>query len=321
MGTGTHRPQAATNVAGLAAKASPAEIKEFIAKLHVIPDPARDFTSELTEATNILRIPLKVIDMLTGLGFPHRGHGADRKFDRCDLRSAMLHLGCGSMGMSMRRFWPTALNHRPKGNSSRYEITFLSDCTDPREADNCEVLFFLPGGYVRANERTPSRTASQRLTVDIPAEWPELGSRERDLIDSVAGGLEFMWLPEALRGDDEFMRRTGMGDCLGVAEILSATAADRGLAVRPSYGLIITPPFCATHYWADIMMDERWVPIDPLLIKAMINWGALRSPEWDIYRSPGPAVLRLGPAEWRPLAEHTCGSKDIRLRCGISKGS
>ena len=307
-------------IRGLTSKVSTAKIKEFVAKLTVIPDTARNFDSSLAEATNTFRIPLQLIDLLTESGFPHRGSGNDRTFDQCDLRSTMLHLGCGSVGLAMRRFWPTALNHHPETDPLTYEITLQSDCWDSRDSNECEVSFYLPGGYTKASERTPSGTACTRFLADIPAQWPELGERERALIDSVAE-LEFMWLPDSLRGDDKFMRRTGLGDCLSVAEILNETAGQYGLTARVSQGLIITPPFAAPHYWTDVLMGERWVPIDPLMVKAMIEWGALRTPEWDIYRSTGRAVLRLGPAEWQPLTLHSCGSLGEKIGCGLVRDS
>ncbi len=112
-----------------------------------------------------------------------------------------------------------------------------------------------------------------------------------------------MFVPRALRFRLDFIRRTRICDCSGATALLLHSAARYGVRARWAFGLIAVPPYAATHNWIEIRTDDRWVPADPVLINAMLDWGALRRDTWHPYRSPGAIFLRLADEDG-PIAVH-----------------
>jgi hypothetical protein len=287
-------------------RASAEEVATFLAKIQRIPDAARDFETTMQDAVEVFRIPKDVIDLIADMGFPNKLSEQGRLFDLNDLKSLMLYLGCGSMGLSMRRLWPTALNSGADSDFARFGITFESACMDAGHGHSCDARFLTPTGYKVAEERTSSGVSRLLVQVDVATRWPELTAPIRQLIDLISN-LDFMWLPDRLCNDEEFIRSVGLVDCYSASEMLVRHGMAKGIEIRSAYGLILAPPFCAPHYWAEVMVADRWVPIDPLMIGAMLSWGALKHPPWHIYRSPGSALVRLH-SEWKDLSVHNCAS-------------
>jgi hypothetical protein len=72
------------------------------------------------------------------------------------------------------------------------------------------------------------------------------------------------------------------------------------------------PPFSTTHHWAEIEVGARWIPVDPVLITAMIEWGVLAPGAWNPYRSPG-AIFHRVCASGSDLVTHADTSKGVML--------
>jgi hypothetical protein len=166
-------------------------------------------------------------------------------------------------------------------------------CPDPEHEPPCRYTAVVPGGTVRHASGTPGAEETVvTATVRLETDWPELPAAVRALVDD-ADGLDFMHLPPDLRYDEDFIRRSGLADCAGAARMLVRAAADRGVRARESSGLIIAPLHASRHYWLDVQVGDRWVPVDPILINAMLGWGIVHSPQWTPYRSPGAVLCRV----------------------------
>ncbi|MFD6326271.1 transglutaminase domain-containing protein [Streptomyces sp. NPDC058442] len=122
--------------------------------------------------------------------------------------------------------------------------------------------------------------------------WPALPGAVRELLREV-DGIGFFLLPEAVRWDPEFMWRTRMADCGGAAAWLVAEGARRGLAVRFSFGLLVARPYSTPHCWAEFLVDGVWVPVDPLLVRALNQWGGLDAGAFPPDGRPGALFHRL----------------------------
>ncbi len=88
------------------------------------------------------------------------------------------------------------------------------------------------------------------------------------------------------------MLREKIGDCLGIAVYLAEQGSRRGLSMRVVFGLVVAPPYSTPHFWAEVRVDQRWVPVDPGLIQGLVSWGIL-APGWPIHRSPGAMLSTL----------------------------
>jgi hypothetical protein len=119
-----------------------------------------------------------------------------------------------------------------------------------------------------------------------------------------ATDLEFMYLPEAIRGDVSFVRRSRLADCCGQANLLMIEALARHYPARRSFGYITAPPFATEHHWAELMVGGVWVPVDPVLIRKMVYWGALDAELWHPYRSIGSIVTRVSDQAVAPITHN-----------------
>lgn len=269
------------------------QVGELLATLRLIPDGARAFTVSTQDARRYYSLTTGLLDFVVELGLPHAGAGEDAHFDLVDVMNLALHLGFSPAARAARRFWAAGLNRPPGGEPARYEVEYRAACPIPGHPPPCRYRVILSDD--RAVDRQSFPEDDEPLAVARAAlvdDWPELPPAARDLLDEV-GDLQFVRLPPALRRDIGFIRRTGLSDCAGTATLLRAEGLRRGLRVRSSYGFIIVPPFSTTHHWAEIWIDGRWIPVDPVLIRAMIGWGVLDGAAWHPYRSPGAIFSRV----------------------------
>jgi hypothetical protein len=275
----------------------------LLEKLLRIPVAAREFTIDAEAAWRYHRIPADLLDFMRAEGLP-AGHDGDvTRFDRADVLNIASHLGT-SAARAARRFWAAGMTRGTATGVARYEIEYRLTCPDPGHPAPCRYRLVLPGlGPVERHLRAdPSGTATVSVEVSLDTDWPPLPAPARDLVDTTRD-IEFMRLPPALQDDLAFIRATKISDCVGVARLLTAEGARRGLPVRLVSGLLVVLPYSTRHSWAEFLVDGRWVPIDPVFISAMLEWGVLDPQTWNPYRSPG-AILCPITGDPTPLAEH-----------------
>jgi hypothetical protein len=293
---------------GVGPRTTRAELLELITKLRRVPDEARLFVRSAAWAWALLRIHPDLLAFLVRHGMPHRLVGSEPQFDRFDLLNCAMQLGLGPLARSAHRFWPAALRRAATGVRTTYRLDFVPRCPQPGHGGECHYVLALPGGEIVERRMPAGESPSVTVLVSPRVVWPEVPAHLHDLLSS-AGDLRFMMLPEDLRRDVGFLRASGLADCAGSTVLLADEARARGVTVRTSYGYIIAPPFAVEHSWAEVRVEDTWVPIDPVLICTMLSWGVLDPREWHPYRSVGPILSRVSDDEM-PLTRH--GGAPIR---------
>jgi hypothetical protein len=272
-----------------------------VERLTRIPDSARAFTMSATDAIRRFRIGTSLLDQMISLGLPVRDKGGERHFDQFDLINSSMYLGVSPTSRTTRRFWPPALNPPAGVTATSYEVSYQPVCPVPGHDGPCGYELAVPGGG-RVRQAAPETGPVHEARVALPARWPDLPPQARAAL-AVTDGLVFSWLPPALATDLDFIAASGLADCAGVCRLLAAEGQRSGLATRKSYGLAVAPPFSVPHYWAEFLVGEVWVPVDPVLIVAMTGWGVLDRAQWPPHRSPGAILARVSE-ERVPLAAH-----------------
>ncbi|SCL20746.1 Transglutaminase-like superfamily protein [Micromonospora pallida] len=279
------------------------EINRLLALLGRIPDDVRQFTHTAEDARQRYGFTGDLLETMIGAGLPHRRdtHGAAR-YDLTDLKNMATHLTVGAGPRAALRYWAAAYNRAT--SQVNYEVRYRVKCPTPGHSGRCRYRALMPGGQVVEREAAPDD--AQPLPVvrfTLGNDWPDLPASVRDVLAEVEG-LTFMNLPEILRWDLDFMRRTGLADCAGAAKLLVTEGRRRGLAVRSSYGLLATAPYSTTHHWSEFAVEDRWVPVDPLLINLMIRIGVLDAGRWTPARSPGSVLSRVVDHQGPPIVSH-----------------
>ncbi|GAA0572068.1 hypothetical protein GCM10010172_65750 [Paractinoplanes ferrugineus] len=265
---------------------------EIMDRLTLVPDDARRFEVSLAEADRLMRLPADLIASMTGAGLRCRPSPGGPLFDRTDLMNVSMHLGTGSAAMAARRFWAAGLNPPPQVRSRPTTIYYQPRCPDPDHPGSCRFGVATPGGILECRGEPGGRAPVAEVTVEIASDWPALPPQVTAVLDTTAG-LHFMFLPPALRSDLDFAVRTGLCACEGAARLLADEGTRRGLRARTRFGLIVAPPYSTHHNWAEFLVDDRWVPVDPVLLDSMLNWQLLRPDIWHRNRSIGPVVVGL----------------------------
>lgn len=269
------------------------KIPDLIRAVRQIPMHMRRFQLTARQARSLHRVDDDLLDLLVAEGLPVVGTGPDRLFDDYDLGNVALHLGLMSVRRMAIRAWSNALRRNSERAVTRCRVGYVPTCPTPGHADRCEFDLLMPGGH-----RVPARGAGDgasplaHLDLELRSEWPELPPAAGELVEE-CDALRFFILPEAIRWDLDFLRRTGLADCGGVAEALVAAGRRRGISVRFAFGLLVAKPYSTPHCWAEFEVDGVWVPHDPLLLRAMRTWGSLTPAAWPSSRSPGAIFSRL----------------------------
>ncbi|MFI6743396.1 transglutaminase domain-containing protein [Nonomuraea sp. NPDC050451] len=267
-------------------------MRALVSKLKLIPDEARSFTMSMDDAIRGYRLTRELLERLLAYGLP-AGNGPDGpRMDHLDLRNAAFRLGFGPIALAARRFWAASLN-QPGSQPRTYEIFYYATCPTPGHGLVCGYRFLLPGGGYADCEVPADVGASYKTTLSLATEWPLLPPESRHILQGMEE-LEFMYLPRPLKTDLGFIRQTGLSDCLGTTRLLVHEGRRHGVPVRPSFGFIVAPPYVSLHNWAEFLVGDRWVPIDPVLIKFMVDMELLDACDWPGFRSPGAMLVRVG---------------------------
>lgn len=278
------------------------DIDKLMRTLERIPDEAREFRIPLPEVPRNFGFSSELIQKMVALGFPVAYLDDVAHFERTDLINLSLRVRTGTHYQAISRFWPRALRMLEGKDEVRYSLNYVATCPTP---DHPLCTFSLVTPYEILQETVLPGGHSGKVfgaEIRLPGKWPELAQAALDIIDCI-DVFELTWLPYALGADTEFMRATGLANCVGAAKILVAEGNKRNLEVRTSYGLLTSPPYAGMHYWAEIKVDDLWVPIDPIMIKAMLGWHLLDPSRWNTYRSLGGILCRLA-STYMPVVMH-----------------
>lgn len=276
-------------------------VSTLIEKLRRVPDEAREFILTPDEAWRFHRVSTELQGYLVDQGLPVRGSGESLRFDVTDMRNVAMRMG-GS-ARAARRFWSAGMNRGRSDGPAYYEIEYKVECPDPGHTGTCRYGFEIPGeGHVPEEVPAGSPAPVPVVRVTLEPDWPALPDEARDLLDTLRE-VDFMRLPASLREDTGFVREAHLGDCLGTTRLLVEEGLRRGLPVRSRYGIMVVLPYSNRHNWAEFNVDGRWVPMDPVLLRWMIEWNVVDASEWNAYRSPG-AILAGIREKKVPLVTH-----------------
>lgn len=274
-------------------------LPELVGKLRLVPDDAREFTTSRDFALQNYRLPADLLDQAREDGLPTDLTG--RMFDSADLRTLGLHLGVGSISHTLRTFLPRTLK-ASAGGVNRYRLSYLPRCPDPAHAEPCRYTLRLPEGEYQYTASPQDIAPLHTTTADLPCTQPELPPAAKELMEELAA-LDLALLPKRARRDTALIRRTGLADCTGLSRLVAEECGRRGIIARTGYGLLLAPPFVNRHYWAEIRAEDRWVPVDPVLLATLGRWGVLDPEQWPAHRHLAGVVWRVSD-QFAPLSRH-----------------
>ncbi|MEO3927795.1 transglutaminase domain-containing protein [Micromonosporaceae bacterium B7E4] len=276
------------------------ELDAVVALILRVPDAHRRFEVDAAAAAAGYQIDGPTVAALVAAGLPSASGADGPRFDATDLRNVAVHLDARSRERRVLSWWIRELE-RPTAHI-RYRMDYLAQCPDPGHDGPCRYRLAVPEDGWHETASAPARGGVlHSVTFDRPRTWPDLPAALLDLLEETRH-IRFLWLPETLRADTGFVRTAGIADCVGVARMLVEEAGSRGLAARFSFGRSLTPPISASHSWAEFHVDGVWVPVDPVLVDALRQWG-IAGPRWHRTRSLGGVLGRIG-AQRRDLVAH-----------------
>jgi len=285
-------------------------VPEIVRKIRQVPDDVRRFAITATAARSRHRVSAKLLDVLVTAGLPYAGSGEHRLYDDYDVSNAALHLGLMSVQRMALRSWANALRHNDGQEVIRARAGFAPKCAAPGHAGDCRFEVLQPGGNRAVRTGSGNGTdLLDPLDAVIAGSWPQLPAPVRELIGEIAD-LDFFLMPEVIRWDPEFMLRTRIADCGGVARWLVDEGNRRGLPARFGFGLLVTVPYSTPHCWAEFLVEGRWTPVDPLLLGALRRLGLL---DWPPHRSTGAVLFRMAD-RFTKLVSHNGVWAELSLR-------
>jgi transglutaminase superfamily protein len=294
------------------------DIARVIAKIVKIPDNVRRFEVPADHAVTQFRVSLELQDELLAAGMPSIRRGGVRYFDNTDLLNVSLHLDIRSRQRKLLGWWARELE-RPYGESATYRVDYLVGCPQWDHQGACTFNVLRPGSteLSRTEYTSDDRGSEARYSriFTLRRNWPPLPPAVREIIDHGTRGISFMQVQHPIRWDISFIQREKVADCGGIAKILFAEATSRGIPARLAYGVALTPPIAVPHFWSEFLVDDIWVPVDPLFIEAIIEWGILNKDRWNRYESLGGILAGMAPWGDIPLVLHNSEAQwDVRFR-------
>ncbi|MFD8009821.1 transglutaminase domain-containing protein [Streptomyces sp. NPDC059762] len=288
-----------------------------LAPLLRIPASRRHFRLPLPALEKEYGMGAPLVVELTALGLPRRETPDGPLFDENDVASVSLHLRLPSARRAVMAFWLRTLRRlTAPGDPPVHRVDVTVGCPDPGHDGVCRYEADLgDGGAGGVFETGPG---PQRVLVSLTlggAERPrELPSVLRKLCEEFRD-VDYYLLPGDAAAEPDLLRRTGMADCVLISRALVDAARARGIEARLSGGLLVAVPFSSTHTWAECRVDGVWLPVDPLLPKALASWGVPGAELWSPTLSPVGLFHRLGGAPLRPVTHGgtPCGAS-LRTR-------
>lgn len=274
----------------------------FSTLLTRIPNTSRKFSVSGDMALRAFDVGENILSPLRSVGLPSVSRNGAWFYDENDLKSVALYFNSRSRQRQVLGWWVRELQ-RPLGSTASYRASYVIGCAGGGHPGPCEFSLLTRGSereVVVGNDVEPTERAVMVFT--LGRDWPDLSAEVAAVIDEVSS-IRFLWIPRSLREDDEFVLAQGIGPCESTSRIIVAKARARGLQARFSRGLALTPPVGAVRYWAEFLIDGRWVPVDPTLIEVMLALGILPPEGWSRYKSFGGILGRLA-ASRSPLALH-----------------
>ncbi|HJP72777.1 MAG TPA: hypothetical protein VJ914_00830 [Pseudonocardiaceae bacterium] len=275
-------------------------LRGIVDRVRRVPDRYRVFDQDAPTATRIFGIGSPVLSELLDLGFPHRLSGGERYFDELDLANASLALRLPSPRYLAMRRWPQVFRAMADDRPVRYEVEVSGECDGAQAGHTCdfrlpEEVLALGAGPRRARRFTLYReVGAGSRTWEVPSELRRLFAE--------VSGFHFHILPVDLYGDLSFLAETSLANCELASRYLTRRATEDGWEARRSFGLLLSSPYSAQHFWPEIRLDGVWTAFDPHTINSLVRWEVLAPGEVPIDQVLTSAVLRIAE-EWIDLVQ------------------
>lgn len=249
-------------------------VGDLVEKIAQVPDPLRRFTVTEEMGRRVHRVGPDLLAELLDHGMACAGNGSERLYDAYDLGNAALHLGLMSVQRRTIRSWGTALRTAVAEPGGSFRVDVVGTCPVPGHPGECAYdVLQSDGGRRRFTSPTPTEASLGQVVV-TPGAGATLPAEVRGLLGELKP-VEFFLLPEGIRWDHGFLWETRMADCGGTADWAVREGERRGLPVRFAFGLLLARPYSTPHCWAEFRVGDAWVAVDPLMIRAMHQWGGL----------------------------------------------
>lgn len=278
------------------------ETRAVVERVRRVPDRHRVLDVDAATAARVYRVDAALLSALLDLGLPHRATGGEVLLDALDLENVALGLRLPSPRYLAMRRWPDVLRAAADRTPAAYDVRVSAACAAREDPDHtCDHRV-----HPRLAElRTDGASHGQHVTVHHEV-GPTAGLEHAppalaELFDEVSD-LWFHILPLALYRDLGFVRETGLADCELASLHVAALAADAGWETRRSFGLLLSSPYSAEHFWAEVRLDGVWTAFDPHLVHNLVRWQVLAPGEVSPALVMTPAFLRVA-GDWLDLVE------------------
>lgn len=270
------------------------QLREVVDRVRRVPEDRKQFLVSSADAARLHQIDPPLLDRLLEVGLPHRGVGAERRFDALDLENVGLGLRLPCPRWRAMRWWSRALLRDEADLSGVRGVTAAARCPAPGHGGDCD--FALHADIVAAAEPGTVRTGDAgRFAFDVRLTHREarLDDRYAPLIEQITP-LHFHVIPRTLHDDVGFARETKLASCGLATRLTVRLGRELGLAVRPAYGYFMTEPYLTWHTWPEFEVDGEWLPGDPFLLTAFGRWGLAGADRWPANRAIGGLMWRVG---------------------------
>jgi hypothetical protein len=269
------------------------EPEEWIGRLRLIPDDARDFAVGREQAEREFGFDAAAVDELVARGLPHADgpDGAGPLLWATDLQYLSLRLDRGRVYQGVLHRWASALT----AFSERAETPVAIRCRAYAPPGTIVELLAPGGARVRAEAGSGGAAPlgfETAMRGRLPSLPDALARTLGELLTDLAS-YDFCWLRPPLEADLEFVRRTRLANCRSTAGLLVEEAPRLGVAARLAHGLLLAPPYSTPHNWAEVRTDDGWLALDPLLLGLLARFAGLDAAAWPPGRTPGAILLRL----------------------------
>lgn len=289
-----------------------------IRRLEQVPSELRDFTVSSSDAERQFGLTWSMLDELAAAGLPYRDGPNGRRFSGADLAYLGIRLGTAQAHLTKFALLAKSLTrfaaHESVGLTVHYVPLLAAG------SGSVPGMIALPEGGHREVELVHDEVAAE-VSIMLGSWHPPTPARLARALAEM-GPLNLYELPAALLGDVAFSRRTGLSECFTAAQMVGDCCRSAGYEARVSEGLLVSIPWSSAHYWAEARVEGTWLPLDPLMIRAMRQFGSLKPDVWPLHRSPAPMLARFPSGTFPLVAAKPDGSRvNARLLTSIDRAS
>jgi hypothetical protein len=268
------------------------DISEVIDRLLQIPVECRNFNIDESKACSEYRFTPDILDFLKNKGISHRLEDGAYAFCHLDLITMGYYMRIPTRLNLVFRTWGGSLKKykHHKSIDASFDIIPIDGSIDDDQTYEFEIL---TPQINRLKVTGQNNQALMHFDIQRNNTRVEFSSELRDVIDKVLQ-FDFFMLPEDVRWDLDFILKTKMADCGGSSKYCHALLKEKGFEARHCFGIVLAEPFGSGRYFTEVRLNDRWVAIDPHLIKLLRGLSSLKNDDWSCNRSPGEVMLPLG---------------------------